>query len=173
MTTRQLAEKVLALYWPQTAPFGETAAVLRQNAGSEKGARVLRLIEEFRGRAAGDPTAPLARARATAPVAFEQRRQPPPDAEIEAGPPVGRVGLPEIVPFRIRHHLEGQLVMVAQEDCPLALVGDLRRLPHDIGDGKPILARQRQAVADDVGHAMEDLIAAQIIAAFIANKNQE
>ncbi len=71
VTTRQLAEKVLALYWPQTAPFGETAAVLRQNAGSEKGARVLRLIEEFRVRAAGDPTAPLARARATAPVAFE------------------------------------------------------------------------------------------------------
>jgi hypothetical protein len=32
---------------------------------------VLRLIEEFRGRAAGDPTAPLARARATSPVAFE------------------------------------------------------------------------------------------------------
>ncbi len=71
VTTRQLAEKVLSLYWPQTAPFGETAAVLRQNAGSEKGARVLRLIEEFRGRAAGDPTAPLARARATSPVAFE------------------------------------------------------------------------------------------------------
>jgi diadenosine tetraphosphate (Ap4A) HIT family hydrolase/5-methylcytosine-specific restriction endonuclease McrA len=71
VTTRQLAEKVLALYWPQTAPFGETAAVLRQNAGSERGARVLRRIEEFRVRAAGDPTVPLARARATAPTAFE------------------------------------------------------------------------------------------------------
>ncbi|MFO0631137.1 MAG: HIT domain-containing protein [Polyangiales bacterium] len=71
VTTRQLAEKVLALYWPQTAPFGESAAVLRQNAGSPRGARVLRLIEAFRGRAAGDPTAPLARARATAPAAFD------------------------------------------------------------------------------------------------------
>ena len=33
--------------------------------------------------------------------------------------------------------------MIAQEDRPLAVVGDLRRLPHDVGDREAILARQR------------------------------
>jgi hypothetical protein len=38
ITTRQLAEKVLELYWPQTVPYAglEGAAVLRQNSGGQE-----------------------------------------------------------------------------------------------------------------------------------------
>ena len=80
-------------------------------------------------------------------VALQQRRQAAADAEIDARAAVGGVGLPEIIPLGIGHHLERQLVVVAQEDRPLAGVGDLRRLAHDVGDGKAVLARQRHVHA--------------------------
>ncbi len=37
--------------------------------------------------------------------------------------------------------------MVAQEYRPLTVVGNLRRLTHDVGDGKPVFARQRHVHA--------------------------
>ncbi|MEZ4411174.1 MAG: HIT domain-containing protein [Polyangiales bacterium] len=70
VTTRQLAEKVLALYWPQTSPF-EGTAVLKQNAGSPRGARVVTAIERFRAEHAPDPSTSMVRARASAPIAFD------------------------------------------------------------------------------------------------------
>lgn len=71
VTTTQLAEKVIARYWPQTAPFGEAAAVLRQNAGAPQGARILTQIARFRSEHTADPTTSLLRAQIAAPVAFE------------------------------------------------------------------------------------------------------
>ena len=61
--------------------------------------------------------------------------------------PVGGVGLPQIVALAIGHHLERQLVVVAQEDRPLAVVGDVRRLAHDVGDREAVLLRDRHVHA--------------------------
>ena len=67
VTTRQLAEKVLALYWPQTAEFrGRT---LRQNCGEQ--ARIVSDILGFRASLA-DPSETLDRARSEAPGRFER-----------------------------------------------------------------------------------------------------
>jgi hypothetical protein len=72
VTTRQLAEKVLELYWPHTTPFGEGAAtVLKQNTGGHQ-AEILSAILRFRARHAPDPSARLARARARAGKAYER-----------------------------------------------------------------------------------------------------
>ncbi len=85
-------------------------------------------------------------------VVVEQRRQAPSDAEIEPRPAVGGVGLPQIVALGVGHHLEGQLVVVAQEDRPLAFLGDRRRLADDVGDGIAVLARQAH---EDARHQRE------------------
>jgi diadenosine tetraphosphate (Ap4A) HIT family hydrolase len=71
-TTRQLAEKVLQLYWPQTAPYqGQAGArVLAQNRGGQ--AEIVSLIQRFRERHAPDPSAPLSRARLNARQRYDQ-----------------------------------------------------------------------------------------------------
>jgi len=67
ITTRQLAEKVVELYWPHTGEFrGRT---LRQNTGRQ--ARIVTDICRFRA-ALDDPSAPLDRARRSAPGRFER-----------------------------------------------------------------------------------------------------
>jgi hypothetical protein len=67
VTTRQLAGKVIELYWPQTSEFrGRT---LRQNSGRQ--ARILTDIAGFRASLA-DPSAPLDRARSEAPRGFQR-----------------------------------------------------------------------------------------------------
>jgi len=74
VTTRQLADKVVALYWPQTAPWSTGAAsatLLSQSAGSPRGARILSQIVGFRTSHAPEPSATLLRAIAAAPVAYE------------------------------------------------------------------------------------------------------
>jgi diadenosine tetraphosphate (Ap4A) HIT family hydrolase len=71
-TTRQLAEKVVELYWPQTAPYqGQAGArVLAQNRGGQ--AEIVALIQRFREHCAPDPSVPLSRARAAARPRYEQ-----------------------------------------------------------------------------------------------------
>lgn len=70
VTTHQLADKVIELYWPQTRPFtGADAGTLRQYAGRQQ-AVIIRRIDEFRRRHAPDPSATLHRARLHAPVAY-------------------------------------------------------------------------------------------------------
>jgi 5-methylcytosine-specific restriction endonuclease McrA len=51
ITTRQLAAKVIEIYWPHTTPFQRHArGVLRQNTGrGESQAEIVRVIERFRG----------------------------------------------------------------------------------------------------------------------------
>ncbi len=71
LTTRQLAQKVVELYWPHSTPY-EGRNILKQNAGTlHSQAEILVAIRRFRERAAPEPSAPLARARAVAPEAFE------------------------------------------------------------------------------------------------------
>ncbi len=82
-----------------------------------------------------------------APVVLHQRRQPAPDAEIDARPAVLGIGAPQIVALAVGHHLQRQLVMVAQEDAPLAALWNVRGLADDVGDRVPVLLRQRHVHA--------------------------
>ncbi len=74
-------------------------------------------------------------------IVLHERREPPADAEVQAGARVRGVHLVHVVALAARHHLEGQLVVVAQEDGPLRAVGDVRRLLHDLDDGVAVLLR--------------------------------
>jgi len=67
LTTRQLAEKVIALYWPQSLPFAadDRAVVLRQNASGQ--AEILSLIRHFHEAESGFPIATLSQARHSVP----------------------------------------------------------------------------------------------------------
>ena len=56
-----------------------------------------------------------------APVVVHQRRQPPADAEIDARARIVGVGRPQIVALDVGDHFERQLVVVAQEQRPLAV----------------------------------------------------
>jgi hypothetical protein len=71
ITTRQLAARVLELYWPHSRPYTDPArTVLRQsNVGN---AEIITLISTFRTRHAPDPTAPLSRARHPAPARLDK-----------------------------------------------------------------------------------------------------
>jgi hypothetical protein len=80
-------------------------------------------------------------------VVFEQRRQAAANADIDACTRVGRVHLIHVVAFLAGHHFERQLVVVAQEDRPLAVVRDVRRLLHDFDDRMPDLLRDRHVHA--------------------------
>jgi hypothetical protein len=72
VTTHQLAEKILALYWPHTLPWEPAAGrrILQQNNQGQ--AEIVTLVRRFRERHAPDAAAPLARARAHAPGPFER-----------------------------------------------------------------------------------------------------
>jgi hypothetical protein len=78
-----------------------------------------------------------------APVVLHQRREPPPDADVDARARLGRVDATHERAFAIGHHLERHLVVVAQEDRPLAVLGNLRRLAHDVDDRVAILFGDR------------------------------
>ena len=68
VTTRQLAKKVVELYWLQTTEF--KGRILRQNRTGQ--AEIVSLILGFRAQRDTDPSAPLYRARSAAPDAYEQ-----------------------------------------------------------------------------------------------------
>ncbi len=76
-------------------------------------------------------------------VVLEQGCQPAPDAEVEPRPLVGGIEVPEIVPLLVGHHLERQLVVVAQENSPLAAARDVRGLAQNVGDRMPVLLGDR------------------------------
>ena len=72
LTTRQLADKVLEVYWPHTAPFagGGEDRILLQNTGGQ--AEIVSLIRRFREREVRTPLATLAESRAAAPEGFRR-----------------------------------------------------------------------------------------------------
>jgi hypothetical protein len=71
VTTRQLAEKIVELYWPHTVPFvGVTpATVLKQNTTGQ--AEIISAITRFRAGHAPDPSVPRWESRIRAPKAYE------------------------------------------------------------------------------------------------------
>jgi 5-methylcytosine-specific restriction endonuclease McrA len=72
LTTRQLAEKIVEIYWPHCVPYGtgEDPVVLRQSLGGRTSqAAIVRAITRFRSVHASDPNSP--RARSDAPAGFE------------------------------------------------------------------------------------------------------
>jgi 5-methylcytosine-specific restriction endonuclease McrA len=70
ITTRQLADKIVELYWPHTVPFARSAtqSILRQNTTGQ--AEILSEILRFRERHAPDPSAPLWQSRSRAMDAY-------------------------------------------------------------------------------------------------------
>ena len=76
-------------------------------------------------------------------VVVEQREQPAGDADVAPHPGIGRVLRVHVVPLLVGDHLQGQLVVVAQEDAPLAAVGDRRGLGEDLGDRLALLPPHR------------------------------
>jgi 5-methylcytosine-specific restriction endonuclease McrA len=72
ITTRQVADKIVEMYWPHTVPFavhGHTT-VLRQNTTGQ--AEIVSSIIRFRERHAADPSVPRCQSRSAAPSAYEQ-----------------------------------------------------------------------------------------------------
>lgn len=83
VTTRQLADKVIEIYWPQCAPYSAEVGVLRQNTSKRKTAdgkidtqaEIIRHIQRFRAGVGANPATSLSlvRARALAgPEAYEK-----------------------------------------------------------------------------------------------------
>ena len=97
VTTRQLAEKVLDLYWPQARAYDEQT--LRQNTGKQAGivTRILQFQDQF-----GAPGLAVARARHLAPEEFDHLVQDIEWILVEMPlPKLQRVGS-EQVPFLYR-----------------------------------------------------------------------
>ncbi len=53
------------------------------------------------------------------------------------------VNAPHVIALLIRDHFERKLVVIAQEHCPLTIVGNRRRLIEDVDDRESILHLQR------------------------------
>jgi len=72
VTTRQLADKIVELYWTHTVPFARRAQarILRQNTGGQ--AEIVSAILRFRSRHAADASVPRWHARLAAPAAYER-----------------------------------------------------------------------------------------------------
>jgi 5-methylcytosine-specific restriction endonuclease McrA len=72
ITSRQLADKIVEIYWPHTVPFAvhPQATVLRQNTTGQ--AEIVSAIIRFRERHASDPSVPRWQSRLAAPAKYEQ-----------------------------------------------------------------------------------------------------
>ena len=71
LTTAQVAEKIVEVYWPHTSPFAgqSKTKILAQNVGGQ--AEILSAIKKFRASYRADSSEPLSRARARNPRRFE------------------------------------------------------------------------------------------------------
>ena len=86
------------------------------------------------------------------PAVADQRGQAAADSQVEPHPGIGGVLAVHVVALFLGDHLERQLVVVAEEDRPLALGGDVGRLPHDLDDRVPVLLAERH---EDAWHQRE------------------
>ena len=80
-------------------------------------------------------------------VVVDQRREAAADADVDAHARVGGVGEVHVVALVVGDHLEGELVVVAEEEAPLADVGDGGGLRHDVGDGEAVFLAERHVDA--------------------------
>ena len=65
------------------------------------------------------------------------------DAQVDPHLRIARVGAVHVVALFVGDHLQGQLVVVAQEHRPLRAVGQVRGLVEDVDDRHPVLALHR------------------------------
>ena len=72
-----------------------------------------------------------------------KRREAAADAEIDPRERIVRVNAIHVIALLVGHHFERQLVVIAQEHRPLAVLGNRRRLIEDVDDRKAILHLQR------------------------------
>jgi trehalose synthase len=72
-------------------------------------------------------------------IVVDQGSQAATDAYVDSHAGVGGVGEVHVIALVVSDHLEGELVMVAEEEAPLAVIGDGRGLGHDVGDGEAVL----------------------------------
>jgi hypothetical protein len=73
LTTRELAEEVIELYWPHASPYEPVRRVLRQGGGQvDHQAEIVRAIDRFRQEVAGAPEELHFRARLAQPKKYEQ-----------------------------------------------------------------------------------------------------
>jgi 5-methylcytosine-specific restriction endonuclease McrA len=70
ITTRQLAQKVIEIYWPHTVDYHRVSGVLRQNTCNQ--AEIPAAILQFRREIARDPSMPLHRAKADYSAGYER-----------------------------------------------------------------------------------------------------
>lgn len=72
IAARELAERVLELYWPQAAQYesGKRSGVLAQNTSGQ--AEIVSAIRRFRERSGANPSDPLNRSRSRDPHGFER-----------------------------------------------------------------------------------------------------
>src|SRR5216684_7000608 len=69
----------------------------------------------------------------------EQWRQASPDTKIDPHPRILRVSAIHIIALLISNHFQRQLVMVAQEKCPLTAGVDLGSLRPDVDKWETVL----------------------------------
>jgi hypothetical protein len=81
----------------------------------------------------------------------KQRGETSPDADVHPGLGVLRVGAVHVVPLLVGDHLERELVVIAQEQCPLALRRGGRRLGQDVDHREPVLLAGRHEHARHEG----------------------
>ena len=72
-------------------------------------------------------------------VVAEERREPAADAQVDARLGIVRVGAVHVVALLVGDHLERQLVVVSQEDRPLAALRDRRGLGEDVDERIAVL----------------------------------
>lgn len=70
VATRQLAEKIIEIYWPHTVDYHRVSGILRQNAGNQ--AEIPAAILRFRRDIARDPSTPLHQAKTAFATGYER-----------------------------------------------------------------------------------------------------
>ncbi len=71
-------------------------------------------------------------------VVVNERRKPAADADVDAHARVGRISEVHVIALIVGDHFQSKFVVVAQEQAPLAVIWNRRRLRHDVGDGQPV-----------------------------------
>ena len=74
-----------------------------------------------------------------APAVLHQRREAPPDPHVQPHLRIGRIDGVHVVALLVGHHFQRELVVIAEEERPLTVVGDFGRLAQDFGDRMAIL----------------------------------
>ena len=80
-------------------------------------------------------------------VIVQQWCQPSANTDIDTHARVCAVGKVHVVPLVLGHHLQRELIVVAQEESPLTVLRNLRRLRHNFCNGQAILLTQRHVHA--------------------------